>query len=375
MRFRQAGLPTTGPTQSDEMRSQCRHRTDERDLCKQHPRQAYFEKTDTDGPHDSNRGDLRHSIADASANRAVGRNQCPGDSDIDDAGKNRREDDIALALSALQKALDGREKCLWHAEQRGNGHDHGRARVPGAIEKEQRRNGQSHGDEMERNGREDEIAERRRHQLRHLRFIAPKLNKNGSAGGGTEDGRAEEQIVAQAEGDGIERNLPDVGYRGSSKAELRISPKRSAPATWWRHFATHKRSCVCVTHREERVRRVPAENARHCGEETDQKVDAAHEEQRGANPCNAPMENHRRQNRKKVDEGGDDRSGHVCGKVFRRAVGLRRDEVDHRGPDAEGDEDSGEPELRIGVLKYPENDGQRGQGRERRPGAPKCERR
>ena len=78
----------------------------------------------------SHGGDLRHAIADACANRAVGRNQRPGDSDIDDAGKNRCEDDIALALGALQKALDGRKKCLGHAEQRSNGHDHGRARVP-----------------------------------------------------------------------------------------------------------------------------------------------------------------------------------------------------------------------------------------------------
>ena len=76
------------------------------------------------------------------------------------------------------------------------------------------------------------------------------------------------------------------------------------------------------------------------------------------------MEDYCRQNRKKVDESGDDRSGHVCGKVFRRAVGLRRDEVNHRGPDAESDEDRGEPELRIGVLKYPENDGQRSEGSE-----------
>ena len=104
--------------------------------------------------------------------------------------------------------------------------------------------------------------------------------------------------------------------------------------------------------------RVPAEMRATVGKKRTRKSDCCAWKQRGANPCNAPMKNHCCQDREEVDEGGDDRPGHVCGKVFRRAVGLRRDEVHHRGPDAESDEDSGEPELRIGVLKYPENDGQ-----------------
>ena len=97
------------------------------------------------------------------------------------------------------------------------------------------------------------------------------------------------------------------------------------------------------------------------GKKRTRKSTAAHGKQRGANPRNAPMKDHSCQDREEVDEGGNDRAGHVCGKVFRRAVGLRRDEVNHRGPDAESDEDSGEPELRIGVLKYPKNDGRRSQ--------------
>ena len=100
------------------------------------------------------------------------------------------------------------------------------------------------------------------------------------------------------------------------------------------------------------------------GKKRTRKSTQAHEERCGANPRNAPMEDHSPQNGKKIDEGGDDRSGHVCGKVLRCAIGLCGDVVDHRGPDAERDEDGSEPELRAGVLKYPENNGQRGQGSE-----------
>ena len=79
-----------------------------------------MEQSNADGPHDSHGGDLRRAAADAGADRAVDRNQRPSDSDIDNAGKNRGEDYIPLALGALQKALDRGKKCLGHAEQRGN---------------------------------------------------------------------------------------------------------------------------------------------------------------------------------------------------------------------------------------------------------------
>jgi len=169
-------------------------------------------------------GDLRRAAADARANRPVRGNEVPGDADIDDASEHHRKNNDGLPLVALQKALYGPDKGLGQAEEGGNGNNHCSAHVLLAINNKQGRRREGRGNKMKRNRREGKVAKSGCRDAWKSGLVAAILGKDGGACRGAENLCADQKTLGHAEGNGVKRDLADIGAEMFEQDKLRPLP-------------------------------------------------------------------------------------------------------------------------------------------------------
>ena len=100
------------------------------------------------------------------------------------------------------------------------------------------------------------------------------------------------------------------------------------------------------------------------GDDANGEIDEAHAEHRRGDADDAPVEHDGEAGHDEEGDGGGGGGGEIGVEAFGCDVGLGGDEVDHRGPDAEDEQEGGDAVVGGGFMQDPEDGGEGGEGRD-----------